>query len=203
MSVTGNVITIVVLELIAALIGYLIAWRISKSRYIPVIKGLEEDKARLTAQAAGLKTELSAQSEKDDELGNKIAALEARLEKMKAETLMSSGKNSPIGKYELSQAKSGEYYFNLKATNGQVILTSPMFPGLDECKNGIETTREICTDDVRFDRKVSAGNKPYFNLTTPAGKIIGKSEIYESNSGMENGIASVKRNGPTTHVVEG
>ena len=30
-------------------------------------------------------------------------------------------------KYEIKQAKDGKFYFNLKASNGQVILTSQIY----------------------------------------------------------------------------
>ena len=57
-SVTGNVITIVALELVAAIIGFIIAWFYARSVYTPVIKGLETDKTNLNNQVAKLKDEL-------------------------------------------------------------------------------------------------------------------------------------------------
>ena len=46
-SVTGAVITIIALLLVAAIIGYFTAWFYAKSVYTPVIKGLEADKENL------------------------------------------------------------------------------------------------------------------------------------------------------------
>jgi len=43
----------------------------------------------------------------------------------------------------------------------------------------------------------------YFVLKASKGRIIGKSEMYSCNSGMESGIASVKKNGPDTQVADG
>ena len=54
--------------------------------------------------------------------------------------------------------------------------------------------------DSRYERKASSKGQPYFVLKVANGEIIGKSEMYTSNSGMENGIASVKKNGPTAEV---
>ena len=31
------------------------------------------------------------------------------------------------GRYEMKQAKNGKFYFNLKASNGQIVATSAMF----------------------------------------------------------------------------
>ena len=62
--------------------------------------------------------------------------------------------------------------------------------------------RNNCFDDSKYERKQSINNKPYFVLKAANGQVIGNSEMYESDAGMENGIASVKRNGPSTTVVE-
>jgi len=45
-------------------------------------------------------------------------------------------------------------------------------------------------------------DEPFFVLKAPNGQIIGKSEMYDSAKGMENGIASVKANAPGAGVVE-
>jgi len=70
------------------------------------------------------------------------------------------------------------------------------------CTNGIESVRKNCDDDNNYERKVSANKKHYFNLKASNGQVIGKSELYESEAGMENGIASVKKNGKSTTVIE-
>ena len=49
-SVTGAVVTIVLLLLVAAIIGYFTAWFYAKSVYVPKIKALEADKASLEKQ---------------------------------------------------------------------------------------------------------------------------------------------------------
>jgi peptidoglycan hydrolase CwlO-like protein len=75
-TVTGAVITIVVLCLVAAIIGYLTAWFYAKSVFTPVIKGLEADKAELIRQVAGLKDDVSNLNAKVDKLNEKISNLE-------------------------------------------------------------------------------------------------------------------------------
>jgi peptidoglycan hydrolase CwlO-like protein len=78
-SVTGAVITIVALLLVAALIGYLTAWFYAKSVYTPIIKGLEAEKADLQKQVAGLKDDVSRLNGKVDELNGKISKLEEQI----------------------------------------------------------------------------------------------------------------------------
>jgi uncharacterized protein len=201
-SVTGNVITIVVLELVAAALGFVVAWYYARSVYTPVIKELEADKGGLENQVARLKGEYVNLNEKVDKLTENITKLEADVAEKDNEITNLSVVTAHIGKYAVSSTKGGGNYFNLKATNGQIILTSLMYPSLADCDKGIEATRENCSDDNRYERKVSSNNKHYFNLTTSDGNVIGKSEMYESVAGMENGIASVKKNGTSIIVVE-
>ena len=70
-SVTGAVITIIALLLVAVIIGYFTAWLYAKSVYTPVIKGLETDKADLTKQVAGLKGDIIALNGKIEKLNEK------------------------------------------------------------------------------------------------------------------------------------
>lgn len=75
-SVTGAVVTIVALLLVAAIIGYFSAWFYAKSVYTPIIKGLEADKAELEKQVAGLKDDIAKLNSTVDKLNGKIASLE-------------------------------------------------------------------------------------------------------------------------------
>ena len=78
-SVTGAVVSIVALLLVAAIIGYLTAWFYAKSVYTPIIKGLESDKAELKNQVAGLKEDNAKLSGKIDKLNEKIEKLEEEI----------------------------------------------------------------------------------------------------------------------------
>ncbi|MFD2528908.1 YegP family protein [Polaribacter marinaquae] len=103
-----------------------------------------------------------------------------------------------MGKFVISKRTNGEYQFNLKADNGQVILTSEGYSSKAGCENGISSVKTNSQDDSKFERKTSSNGKPYFNLKASNGQIIGTSEMYESTSGRDNGIASVKSNAAST-----
>ncbi|KKO91507.1 MULTISPECIES: YegP family protein [Sphingobacterium] len=107
-----------------------------------------------------------------------------------------------MGKFEVKTRKNGEFQFNLKAGNGQVILSSEGYTTKANCLNGVESVKKNAQDDNKFDRKTSTNGKYYFNLKASNGQIIGSSEMYESASGMENGIESVKKNAPEATVEE-
>ncbi len=78
-SVTGAVLTIVGLLIVAAIIGYLSAWFYAKSVYTPIIKGLEAEKDDLQKQVAGLKEDIRKLNEKIESLNLSIAGLEKDL----------------------------------------------------------------------------------------------------------------------------
>ncbi|HWW39602.1 YegP family protein [Pedobacter sp.] len=105
-----------------------------------------------------------------------------------------------MGKFEITTRKNGEFQFNLKAGNGQVILTSEGYSNKANCLNGVESVKKNSPDDSKYDRKTSASGKPFFNLKATNGQIIGSSEMYESVSSRENGIESVKKNAPAAEI---
>ncbi len=107
-----------------------------------------------------------------------------------------------MGKFEITTRTNGEFQFNLKAANHQIILTSQGYSTRAGCENGIASVRENSQVDSNFERNKSANGKHYFNLKAANSQIIGTSEMYESTSSMENGIASVMKNAPDA-IIEG
>lgn len=107
-----------------------------------------------------------------------------------------------MGKFEITKRKNGEFQFNLKASNGEIILSSEGYTAKPNCKKGIESVKKNSLNDSRFERKVAKNGKPFFNLKASNGQVIGTSEIYSSEKSREDGIASVKKNAPTANVVD-
>ncbi|MCQ2136947.1 MAG: YegP family protein [Bacteroidales bacterium] len=107
-----------------------------------------------------------------------------------------------MGKFVISVRKNGEFQFNLKATNGQVILTSEGYTTKAACLNGVESVKKNAAVEARFETKVAKNGKPYFNLKATNGQVIGASQMYSSEATMKAGIASVMKNAPEAEVVE-
>lgn len=105
-------------------------------------------------------------------------------------------------KYVLTNSKDGQVMFNLKASNGQVILTSERYTTKSAAHNGIESVRKNAPLDERYERTANSKGEPYFILKAGNSQEIGRSEYYSSVSAMENGIESVKKNGPDAEVVD-
>ncbi|MBR4775043.1 MAG: YegP family protein [Bacteroidales bacterium] len=107
-----------------------------------------------------------------------------------------------MGKFVITLRKNGEYQFNLKATNGQVILTSEGYTTKPACLNGIESVKKNAAIPERFEVKVAKNGKPYFNLKASNGQVVGASQMYASPATLKAGIASVAKNAPEAPVVE-
>ncbi len=106
------------------------------------------------------------------------------------------------GWFELKTAKDGQFYFNLKAGNGEIILTSEMYVAKASAENGIASVQTNSPDASRYSREESSKGKFYFTLKAANHQIIGQSQMYASTASRDNGIASVQTNGPTTDVRE-
>ncbi len=107
-----------------------------------------------------------------------------------------------MGKFVVSKRKNEEFQFNLKATNGQVILTSEGYTTKSACMNGIESVKKNSQDESKFEVLKAKNGKYYFNLKATNGQIIGSSQMYESLAGCQNGIQSVMNNAPDAEIVE-
>ena len=106
------------------------------------------------------------------------------------------------GKFELNTSSNGKFFFNLKASNGQIILSSEMYESKSAAENGIASVKKNAADDARYDRRTAKNGDPYFVLKAGNGEEIGRSETYSSPAAMENGIDSVKTNAPDASIAE-
>lgn len=102
------------------------------------------------------------------------------------------------GYYKLRSA--GKFSFTLHAANHEVILSSQSYESLAAAESGIESVRKNGPLAGNFEKKNSSANQPYFVLKAGNGQIIGTSEMYTSEAGRDNGIASVQANSPSTEV---
>ena len=106
------------------------------------------------------------------------------------------------GKFVVKTSKNGKVHFNLKATNGQIILTSEKYETRASAVKGIESVKKNAATDGRFERKKGKDGSPYFVLKASNGEPLGRSEMYKRSSSMESGIASVAKNAAEAPVVD-
>jgi len=106
-------------------------------------------------------------------------------------------------KFEVWQSpKNKKYYFNLKARNGQVILSSQGYANKAGCKNGVKSVMTNCDNDKLYERKTAKNGKQHFNLLAKNKQIVASSQMYASKATMEKGIRAVKRVAPQAVVAE-
>lgn len=104
------------------------------------------------------------------------------------------------GHYELKKAKNGQFHFNLKAGNGEIILTSEMYASKASAENGIASVQANSTDEKQFEVKPAKDGQHYFVLKAKNHQIIGVSEMYTTEAAAHKGITSVSKNGPSTDI---
>ncbi|ROT94729.1 DUF1508 domain-containing protein [Marinobacter sp. R17] len=105
-------------------------------------------------------------------------------------------------RYELFTGSNSQYYFRLKASNDKTILQSEGYVNKGGAQNGVESVRQHSPFDKFYDRRTSNAREPYFVLYASNGKIIGTSQMYSSTYARDEGIASVKQNGPNAPLVD-
>lgn len=83
LSVGTTVIGIVLLLLVSALIGFLMAWVFQKLHYIPIVKKLEDEKEGLNRKIDSLNKEIGNLKSKVSDLEKVISEKEKEIEELK------------------------------------------------------------------------------------------------------------------------
>lgn len=84
-SVTGAVIMMIGLLLVAGIIGYVTSWLYAKSVYVPVIKTLEKDKAELISSVEGLNRQIEVMKSQVIQLNDTIESQNGRIKTLESE----------------------------------------------------------------------------------------------------------------------
>lgn len=121
-----------------------------------------------------------------------------------------------MSKFVIRTVNSG-VKFDLRAANGQTVLTSEVYTTEAACRKGIESiTKNAPTANVenqteegfetlthpKFEMYQDKAGEYRFRLKARNGEIIGTSEGYTGKAGCLNGIESVKKNAADAEIVE-
>ena len=121
-----------------------------------------------------------------------------------------------MGKFVISPAKNGEYVFNLKAGNGEVILSGgETYSSVDAAKGGCESVKKNANVHVedqtkegyetlthpKYELYQDKGGEYRFRLKASNGENIGRSEGYKAKASALSGIESVGKNAPDAPIV--
>lgn len=105
-----------------------------------------------------------------------------------------------MSKFEIFKGKDDQFYFRLKAGNGQNILRSEGYSSKSACENGISSVKTNSIENNRFEKKQGDSGKFMFNLKAGNGQVVGTSESYDSEAGCDNGIKSVITNATNAEI---
>ena len=96
------------------------------------------------------------------------------------------------GKWVIQKNEDGTYYFELRASNGEKLLTSIDYTSLSGAKNGIKTHK----NNILRDNIVISQNKKkqyFFKLLNGSKQLLCTGETYPTKSRCESAVDSVKR----------
>ncbi|UCH63454.1 MAG: YegP family protein [Fidelibacterota bacterium] len=99
-------------------------------------------------------------------------------------------------KFQIFRGENDEFYFRLRARNGEIILQSEGYVNKAGCINGIASVKENAPDDEHYKRETADDGQLYFVLVAANGEPIGTSEMYTTDQARENGIEAVRGDAP-------
>ncbi len=101
----------------------------------------------------------------------------------------------------LKSAADGQFYYRLRAENGEIILRGEGFVSKLSCLKSIAAVKSNAAMDNRYERK--DGRSIFaFSLKAANGEVIGTGESYPNTAARENGIYAVKRDAATAPIEE-
>ena len=121
-----------------------------------------------------------------------------------------------MGKFIIRAVASG-IKFDLRAANGQTVLTSEVYTTENACRKGIASVRKNAPaakiedqtepgfktlTNPKFELYTDRAGHYRFRLKARNGEIIAVSERYTGKAGCLNGIESVRKNAPDAEIVE-
>ena len=121
-----------------------------------------------------------------------------------------------MGKFVIRKVNSG-VKFDLRAGNGQTVLSSEVYTTEAACRKGIESvkknaplarledqTREGFQKQVhpKFEMYLDKRGQYRFRLKARNGEIIAVSDGYSARAGCLGGMESVKSNAPEAEITE-
>jgi len=92
--------------------------------------------------------------------------------------------------FELFQGKDGEYYFNLVATNHEIVLSSEGYTGRTGAISGILSVLDNAGDSANYELREAVNGQSYFVLQAANGQTIGVSELYSTKGNATQGIGN-------------
>ena len=90
--------------------------------------------------------------------------------------------------FELFEGHNGDYYFNLVATNHEIVLSSEGYASRTGALTGILSVLDNAGEAANYQLREAVNGQHYFVLKAQNGQIIGLSELYSTKGNAKQGI---------------
>ena len=110
-------------------------------------------------------------------------------------------KSAYLGKWKVEKTEDGKLFAKLRASNGGILLTTPLYTSEIGLKNGITAIKKsLAADNVTV--TANKAGKFVFKITAPSGRTIVTSEQYTARFQCEKALDSSKRFAETAVITE-
>jgi uncharacterized protein YegP (UPF0339 family) len=90
-------------------------------------------------------------------------------------------------RYDVFQGADAQFYFDVRAKNGSIVLTSEAYTTHAAALNGAFAVAENGVQIARYQVLQAVDGRWYFNLTASNGQVIATSQMYSSKYNAERG----------------
>ena len=110
-------------------------------------------------------------------------------------------KSAYLGKWKVEKTEDGKLFAKLRASNGGILLTTPLYTSEIGLKNGITAIKKsLAADNVTV--TANKAGRFVFKITAPSGRTIVTSEQYAARFQCEKALDSAKRFAETAVITE-
>lgn len=99
--------------------------------------------------------------------------------------------NRTGARFDVFRGADGRFYFNLHASNGEIVLSSQGYADEADALNGTFSVTENGLDPASYDVREASNGGFYFNVVASNGRVIGTSEVYATRYNAERATESV------------
>ena len=103
-------------------------------------------------------------------------------------------------KFGVKLASTGEFYFNLIADDGDILLSSELYHAKNSAENGVASVKKNAADLARYERQTLDNGRFRFVIKATNGQVVGHSPMYALENDREQLLARVHEQAPKAKV---
>lgn len=103
-------------------------------------------------------------------------------------------------RFEVHQGESGDFYFDVFAKNGQIVVASQHYASEAAAYNGAMAVQADGQQAAAYKLLQATDASWYFNVTALNGQVVGTSETYTTKASAQTAMTAVQKLLPTISV---